>query len=125
MVTGHLKDGTIDLNWDMLSHANQTLVFYMGLHGVEVICRELIAHGRDPATLAALVEKGTTPEQRVFVGNLETLPAVVREHGVGAPTLIIVGEVVALHEKLHWFKPGEEIEGFSVKALSQKSLSSS
>jgi uroporphyrin-III C-methyltransferase/precorrin-2 dehydrogenase/sirohydrochlorin ferrochelatase len=125
MVTGHLKDGTINLNWEMLSHANQTVVFYMGLHGVEVICRELIAHGRDSATPAALVEKGTTPKQRVLVGNLETLPTLVREHDVGAPTLIIVGEVVALHEKLHWFKPGEEIEGFSVQALSQKSLSSS
>jgi uroporphyrin-III C-methyltransferase/precorrin-2 dehydrogenase/sirohydrochlorin ferrochelatase len=125
MVTGHLKDGSVDLNWEMLSHANQTVVFYMGLHGVEVICRELIAHGRDPATPAALVEKGTTPKQRVIVGNLETLPTLVREHEVGAPTLIIVGEVVALHETLHWFKPGEEIEGFSVQALSQKSLSSS
>ncbi|MDJ0881207.1 MAG: siroheme synthase CysG [Gammaproteobacteria bacterium] len=109
-VTGHLKDGTSDLNWDMLSHANQTVVFYMGLNNVQGICSELKAHGRDEHTPAALIEKGTTPEQRVFIGDLNSLPELVHQNNVKAPTLIVVGEVVELHEKLHWFKPGQEIK---------------
>jgi uroporphyrin-III C-methyltransferase/precorrin-2 dehydrogenase/sirohydrochlorin ferrochelatase len=109
-VTGHLKDGSSDLNWNMLSYANQTVVFYMGLNNVSAICAELKAHGRDENTPAALIEKGTTPQQRVFIGNLNTLPELVEQNDVKAPTLIVVGEVVQLHEKLHWFKPGEEIK---------------
>jgi uroporphyrin-III C-methyltransferase/precorrin-2 dehydrogenase/sirohydrochlorin ferrochelatase len=109
-VTGHLKDGSSDLNWEMLSHANQTVVFYMGLNNVRAICDELKAHGRAATTSAALIEKGTTPQQRVFIGNLDSLPDLVSENNVTAPTLIVVGEVVELHKKLHWFKPGEEIK---------------
>ncbi|MBL7003197.1 MAG: uroporphyrinogen-III C-methyltransferase [Gammaproteobacteria bacterium] len=109
-VTGHLKNGTTDLNWDMLSHANQTVVFYMGLVNVSSICAELKSHGRSETTPAALIEKGTTVDQRVFIGDLNTLPNLVHEHNVKAPTLIVVGEVVELHKKLHWFKPGEEIK---------------
>ena len=109
-VTGHRKEGGSDLNWDMLSHANQTVVFYMGLGNVQRICDSLKAHGRDPMTPAALIEKGTTSVQRVFIGDLDTLPGIVDSNEVRAPTLIIVGEVVELHKKLHWYKPGEEIK---------------
>jgi uroporphyrin-III C-methyltransferase / precorrin-2 dehydrogenase / sirohydrochlorin ferrochelatase len=109
-VTGHLKDGSSDLNWNMLSHAHQTVVFYMGLNNVQSICENLKQHGRDEATPAALIEKGTTPDQRVFIGDLNTLPELVHQNNVKAPTLIVVGEVVELHKKLHWFKPGEEIK---------------
>ncbi len=108
-VTGHRREGGDDLNWEMLSHPNQTVVFYMGLDNVERICASLKAHGRAPETPAALVEKGTTTVQRVFVGDLDTLPGVIADNDVRAPTLIIVGEVVGLHEKLAWYKPGEEI----------------
>jgi len=104
-VTGHLKDGSIDLNWPMLAQPHQTVVFYMGLHGVQAICDSLIAHGRDPETPAALVEKGTTPEHKVHIGNLKTLPDLVHQHDIKPPTLIIVGEVVDLHKKLAWFEP--------------------
>jgi uroporphyrin-III C-methyltransferase/precorrin-2 dehydrogenase/sirohydrochlorin ferrochelatase len=109
-VTGHLKDGTSDLNWAMLSHPNQTVVFYMGLVNVQLICESLKQHGRAASTPAALIEKGTTPEQRVFIGDLNTLPDLVHQNDVQAPTLIVVGEVVELHKKLRWFKPGEEIK---------------
>jgi len=108
-VTGHRRNGEESLNWEMLSHANQTVVFYMGLENVERICNSMKAHGRDAATPAALIEKGTTPEQRVFVGDLDSLPSIIAENDVRAPTLILVGEVVALHNKLGWYKPGEEI----------------
>ncbi|HSM26942.1 MAG TPA: siroheme synthase CysG [Thioalkalivibrio sp.] len=106
--TGHLKNGTIDLNWTMLAQPAQTVVFYMGLLGLPIICHELKAHGRAGSTPAALVEQGTTQNQRVIVGTLDTLPELVQEHDVQPPTLIIVGEVVALHERLKWFQPGSD-----------------
>ncbi len=108
-VTGHLKDGTVDLNFTMLAQPNQTVVIYMGLHGVDIICEQLIAHGRGPATPAALIEQGTTPEQRVLVATLASLPGVVKQSNVKAPTLIIIGEVVQLHERLGWYRPGSEV----------------
>lgn len=104
-VTGHLRDGSVDLNWPALAQPNQTVVFYMGLQGLPVICRELVAHGLSPDTPAALVQQGTTSEQRVLVGDLSNLPALVGQHRVKAPTLIIVGGVVALQERLNWFRP--------------------
>ncbi|MFL6655216.1 MAG: siroheme synthase CysG [Sulfurifustis sp.] len=102
---GHLKDGTLNLNWTALVQPRQTLVFYMGLIGVRPIFRELIARGMNPATPAALVQQGTLRSQRVLVGTLATLPDIVERSDVHAPTLIIVGDVVRLHEKLRWFTP--------------------
>ncbi|MDX9874494.1 MAG: siroheme synthase CysG, partial [Spongiibacteraceae bacterium] len=106
-VTGHLKDNTSNLPWAELVQPNQTVVFYMGLVGLPIICQELVAHGRAPDTPVALIQQGTTPEQRVIVGTLADLPARVAEAGVRAPTLIIVGEVVRLHRKLAWFSPDD------------------
>ncbi|MCW3147796.1 siroheme synthase CysG [Stutzerimonas stutzeri] len=103
-VTGHLKDGTCDLPWEELAAPAQTLVFYMGLVGLPVICRELVAHGCSAQTPAALVQQGTTSKQRVFTGTLADLPELVARHEVQAPTLLIVGEVVRLREKLAWFE---------------------
>ncbi len=103
-VTGHLKDDSYNLPWADLTSPGQTLVFYMGLVGLPVICERLIAHGCASSTPAALVQQGTTAAQRVFTGTLADLPAVVAAHEVHAPTLIIVGEVVRLHEKLAWFE---------------------
>jgi uroporphyrin-III C-methyltransferase/precorrin-2 dehydrogenase/sirohydrochlorin ferrochelatase len=104
-VTGHLKDGSVNLNWKALAQPNQTIVFYMGLQGIEVICRELVRHGLAADTPAALVQQGTTRSQRVLTGTLETLPRIVQATQVKAPTLIIVGQVVRLREKLAWFEP--------------------
>ncbi|MFI8743615.1 siroheme synthase CysG [Pseudomonas sp. NPDC077186] len=103
-VTGHLKDGSSDLAWQDLVAPNQTLVFYMGLVGLAGICEQLIAHGCAPATPAALIQQGTTQNQRVFTGTLASLPQLVAEHEVHAPTLVIVGEVVQLRDKLAWFE---------------------
>ncbi len=107
-VTGHLQDGTVNLNWNALVQPQQTIVFYMALTGLEVLCQELVRHGMSPDMPAALVEHGTTPQQRVFVGDLRTLPGIVTEAQVHAPTLVIVGEVVRLHDKLAWFEPMHE-----------------
>lgn len=103
--TGHLKDGSVDLNWSALAQPSQTIVFYMGLLGVDVLCRELVAHGLPATTPAALIQQGTTPNQRVLVADLDTLPALVHASDVKAPTLIIVGEVVKLRDRLKWFEP--------------------
>jgi uroporphyrin-III C-methyltransferase/precorrin-2 dehydrogenase/sirohydrochlorin ferrochelatase len=103
-VTGHMQNGSMDLNWKALAQPRQTVVFYMGLLGLDLLCRELVAHGM-PATMpAALVEQGTTPRQRVLSGTLATLPGIVQRSDVRAPTLIIIGEVVRLRERLTWFE---------------------
>ncbi|WP_205342165.1 siroheme synthase CysG [Denitrificimonas caeni] len=102
-VTGHPKDGVLDLPWAELIASTQTVVFYMGLGCLPDICQQLIAHGRAAQTPIALVENGTTLQQRVFVGTLETITQQVNDFAVQSPSLIIVGEVVALREKLHWF----------------------
>jgi uroporphyrin-III C-methyltransferase/precorrin-2 dehydrogenase/sirohydrochlorin ferrochelatase len=109
-VTGHLKDGSVDLNWDMLAQPEQTVVFYMGLKGLPSICEQLITRGVSPHMPAALVQQGTTPRQRVFTGTLATLPDIVTREAPRPPTLFIVGEVVRLHEKLAWFEPTPEVE---------------
>ncbi|WP_282370028.1 siroheme synthase CysG [Pseudomonas sp. PS02290] len=103
-VTGHLKNGSTDLPWKDLVSPSQTLVLYMGLIGLPVICEQLIKHGRSAVTPAALIQQGTTVNQRVFTGTLANLPQLVAEHEVHAPTLVIVGEVVKLREKLAWFE---------------------
>jgi len=104
-VTGHLKDGSVDLNWDALCQPGQTVVVYMGLTGLEAICREMIRHGRESTTPAALIQQGTTLNQRVITATLESLPDAVAAAQVKAPTLLIVGSVVTLHDALAWFNP--------------------
>lgn len=106
-VTGHLKDETMDLNWEMLAQPKQTVVIYMGLRGLPIICRELIGHGLPDSTPAALVQQGTTPNQRVLIGTLETLPSLVQAANPRPPTLLIIGDIVSLHEKLQWFEAAQ------------------
>jgi uroporphyrin-III C-methyltransferase/precorrin-2 dehydrogenase/sirohydrochlorin ferrochelatase len=104
-VTGHLKDGSMDLDWEALSRPKQTIVVYMGLHGFEKLCAKLIEHGLPDTTPVAIVQQGTTQNQRVVTGTLATLPNIVLLEKLQAPTLIIIGGVVTLREKLTWFKP--------------------
>lgn len=103
-VAGHLQDGCLDLHWGSLIQSKQTIAVYMGLHGLELLCEGLVEHGMSPAMPAALVERGTTPQQRVVCATLESLPEQVRLYKVQAPTLVIVGEVVKLRERLAWFE---------------------
>ena len=105
-VTGHLKDGTLDLNWDTLVQPRQTVVIYMGVHGLARLCKELVAHGLAAATPAAIIEQGTTAGQRVVAGTLGTLAELAAGARVRPPALVIVGEVVRLREKLRWYQPG-------------------
>ncbi|TNF99733.1 MAG: uroporphyrinogen-III C-methyltransferase [Gammaproteobacteria bacterium] len=107
-VTGNLKDGTINLNWQSLAVPNQTIVFYMGLKALDQICEQLIHHGLPEDTPAAIVQQGTTRHQRVLEATLESLPTMTKQENILPPTLIIVGQVVKLHRKLQWFEPAVE-----------------
>lgn len=113
-VTGHLKDGTMDLDWSALARPRQTIVVYMGLAGLPTLCRELIAHGLPDTTPAAIVQHGTTARQRVVSATLASLPAQAAAAALEPPTLIIVGEVVRLHRTLAWFAPASEAAAAAV-----------
>ncbi len=102
-ITGHTKNNRLELDWKSLLNPNETLVFYMGLVHLKDICMGLIDNGRESTTPAALVEKGTTDQQKVVVSTLAALADDVSQQQVTAPTLLIIGGVVNLHRKLHWF----------------------
>jgi len=104
-VTGHLKDNSTDLNWTMLAQPYQTVVIYMGLRALPLICRELREHGLPADKPAALVQKATTSDQRVLVGTLDTLPNIIENAEIKLSSIIIIGDVVKLHQKLAWFNP--------------------
>ncbi len=102
-ITGHLKDGTVDLDWTAMARPKQTVVIYMGLVGLNQICEKLIEHGV-PATMpAAVVQQGTTQRQKVVSATLQDLAEKVEIAQLKPPSLIIVGEVVQLRDKLNWF----------------------
>ena len=107
-VTGHLKEGMLDLNWSVLAQPRQTVVFYMGLKSVGHICDHLREYGMAPDMPAALVEQGTLAEQRVYVSTITELPQRLIGAGVRSPALLIVGEVVKLHSQLMWFQPDRQ-----------------
>jgi uroporphyrin-III C-methyltransferase/precorrin-2 dehydrogenase/sirohydrochlorin ferrochelatase len=102
-VTAHLKNGTTNLPWDEFVIDQQTIVFYMALSGATYICQKLMEHGMDKDMPIAIIEKGTMPEQRVYISSLTKLPDLLATEDIHAPTLMIVGEVVKLNEKLNWY----------------------
>lgn len=103
-VTGHLKDGSLDLDWPALIRPQHTLVFYMGLKSLPIVCEQLRRYGMAADTPVAVVSQGTTTEQQVAVGDLGDLPDVAISQGIKAPAIIIVGEVVSLRESFAWFQ---------------------
>ena len=106
-VTGHGKDDDLGLNWNALIQPMQTVVIYMGLGSLPRIAAEYVAHGGDPAMPAAVIEKGTRPEQRVVTAAIADLPARVAKAKLGQPALIVIGSVVTLRRELSWYEtPG-------------------
>jgi uroporphyrin-III C-methyltransferase len=103
--TGHCREGGAGPDWEALARPRQTAVIYMGLGALPTICRQLVAHGMEPDTPAAVVEQATTPRQRVVCGTLLTLPVLAAAQDIAAPALIVVGEVVRMHSTLSWFAP--------------------
>jgi uroporphyrin-III C-methyltransferase len=102
--TGHLcGEGTerrVDLDWSLLARPRQTVVIYMGVGTLPIICEQLIRHGLPPDTPAAMVERATRPEQRTIDGTVETLPTLAMVHDVRSPALIVIGSVTTLHRTL-------------------------
>ena len=103
IVTGHEKDGALNLNWDSLVQPRQTVVIYMGLTSLGTITQGFLDHGANPATPAAVIENGTRADQRVITGTLASLADKSTVAGIKSPALIIVGSVVTLQNKLSWF----------------------
>ena len=102
-VTGHLKKGKLELDWEKLIQENQTIVFYMGLVSIDIICEQLIPHGLSELTPCALIQQGTTNTQKEFISILKDMPTVVKTKKPKAPTIFIIGGVVALRDKLKWY----------------------
>lgn len=103
LVTAHCKDSFDTLDWQALAQERQTLAVYMGVAGLEGLRERLVQHGRAPSTPFALVENGSRRDQRVIRGTLADLPETARFHQVRSPALLILGEVAALADTLHWF----------------------
>ena len=103
-LTGHLKDGALDLDWPSLIREKHTLVFYMGLKSLPVLCEQLQKHGMASNMPAAAVSQGTTPEQQVVTGDLESLPQTVAAADIKPPAIVIIGEVVKLRDSFAWFQ---------------------
>jgi len=103
-VTGHLKDGKLAFNWPALLQPKQTLAIYMGVKGIDVLQKNLLEHGMRPDMPAAVIQQGTTPNQKVYAGTVSTLAKTVADQEVKPPSMIVIGEVVKLHKKLTWFQ---------------------
>lgn len=94
-ITGHIQnDGSLDLPWTALQDKKQTIVFYMGVKTLDAIVQQLYLAGRDRYTPVALIQRGTTPQQKVVKGVLEDIVRLVAEHQIKPPTLIMIGDVV-------------------------------
>ena len=102
-LTGHLKEGKLELEWENLINKQETLVFYMGLLSLQTICDELIRHGSSPDTPIAAIEQGTMPNQRVVTSTLEKITPIVTRLDLKSPTILIIGDVVTLRNQLSWY----------------------
>jgi uroporphyrin-III C-methyltransferase/precorrin-2 dehydrogenase/sirohydrochlorin ferrochelatase len=102
-VTGHDDEGGSEPDWRALARPKTTAVIYMGLARLSRIAARLIEHGAPPERPAAVISRGTTPEQQVTVAPLAHVAAAAQSRGLESPALLIVGEVAALHATLAWF----------------------
>jgi uroporphyrin-III C-methyltransferase len=102
VVAGHKSDSDSDIDWDAISRIG-TIVFLMGVERLLEIVSQLIAHGRRPDTPVAVIQEGTTQNQYVATGTLEDIVEKTRD--VRPPAVLVVGEVVRLHEQIDWFIP--------------------
>jgi uroporphyrin-III C-methyltransferase/precorrin-2 dehydrogenase/sirohydrochlorin ferrochelatase len=104
-VTGHSKDGRVELNWGALIQPGQTIAIYMGLATIGMVMADFVAHGMAPATPVAVIENGTRRRQRVVTGTLADIAAKTADAALKGPAMIIIGTVVTLADKLAWFEP--------------------
>ncbi|WP_318507257.1 uroporphyrinogen-III C-methyltransferase [Photobacterium leiognathi] len=116
-ITGHLKEGKDQIDWSSLARANHTLVFYMGLNQSHVIRHKLSAYGMSLATPIAIIERGTSSQQRIHTGDLAQLESLA-EHAE-SPALIVIGSVTSLTHHLNWFQPDKAIDTSSYPKIYQ------
>lgn len=116
-ITGHLKEGKDQIDWSSLARTNHTLVFYMGLNQSHVIRHKLSAYGMSLATPIAIVERGTSSQQRVHTGDLAHLESLAKE--AASPALIVIGSVTTLTHNLNWFQAKQELETQSYPKVHQ------
>jgi uroporphyrin-III C-methyltransferase/precorrin-2 dehydrogenase/sirohydrochlorin ferrochelatase len=107
-VTGHAKDGQLDVDWNTLLQPRQTVAVYMGLAHLAELTRAFIEKGAAPSLPVALIDNGTRPNQRVLIGTLDTIAEKAAKAGVKGPAIFIIGSVVRLREKLDWYAPEEQ-----------------
>jgi uroporphyrinogen III methyltransferase/synthase len=129
LVTGHTRDddeadARTTLDWDALAAFPGTLVFYMGVRRLPEIARSLIASGRPPDQPAAVVERGTLPDQREVIATLETIAAAASAAGIRPPSITVVGPVVGLAHELAWRDPAP-LAGLSVAVTRARTQASS
>lgn len=105
VITGHEdeKKTSSVLNYDNLAALEGTLVFLMGLKNLDMICKKLIAHGKDGNTPAAVLSSGTTAHQKMAFGSLKSIAVLAKEQGIQTPAITVIGDVTCLHEKLAWY----------------------
>lgn len=107
-VTGHSKDGDLDLDWNVLLQPRQTVAVYMGLAQLPQLTRAFIDRGAARSMPVALIDNGTRPNQRVVVGTLETIATKAIEAGLKGPAIVIIGSVVRLRDKIDWYVPEQQ-----------------
>jgi uroporphyrin-III C-methyltransferase / precorrin-2 dehydrogenase / sirohydrochlorin ferrochelatase len=102
-ITGHEKDGELNINWERLNTQNQTIVIYMGLYSLAKITTNLIAVGMSRNMPIAVVQEGTTQNQKVLVSTLSRVVKKVADEKIKSPAILIIGNVVKLRKKIKWF----------------------
>lgn len=109
LVTGHMREGKDDaINWKGLAESIDTLAIYMGVGNLSYITEQLIKYNRNPSTPVALIHWGTTDNQRTITGTLETIVDIAKNEKIENPSMILVGEVVRMREKIAWFEERKE-----------------
>ncbi len=108
-ITGHLQQGKLILNWSGLIQPGQTIAVYMGVGAAKVLCDELVKHGMDAQTPVAIIQQGTTIHQRTYIGTLKTMPDIIENKDIQPPSMLIIGEVVRLREKLAWYDTTRQV----------------
>ncbi|MER2000444.1 MAG: SAM-dependent methyltransferase, partial [Lysinibacillus sp.] len=105
IVTGHMREGKDDpIKWESLANGVDTLAIYMGVGNLPYICEQLLKHGKAATTPVALVHMGTYEQQHTVTGTLQTIVEIANAEKVKNPSIIIVGEVVSLRDKIAWFE---------------------
>ena len=102
-ITGHEKNGVLNINWDNLTHENQTIVIYMGLNSLPIIAQNLIDSGMRKDMPIALVQEGTTDNQKVVVSTISKVNSKILKTDIQSPVIIIIGEVIKLRKSIKWF----------------------